>query len=163
MEEKDFLNKMENLQKPDVNPDASYRQVKLALMSVKKSAVWGSWFLAVPLLFFCCVAIKYLFGWNWGISDNFIEWIARLDNQAGTGWVTPVFFILLPAIGAIVNLLAIMHFTFNKQAKELIISIRIRWLNIILALISLAIIAFMFIYALTENAHHRAIEQYLNK
>lgn len=163
MEEKDFLNKMENLKKPDVKADASHRQVKLALMSAKKSAMWGAWFLIVPILFFCCVAIKYLFGWNWGIADNFIEWIAKLDNQAGTGWVTPVFFVLLPGIGAVANLLAIMHFMYDKTSKELTVTIKIRWWNIILAKVSIAIIAFMILYALTENAHHRAIEQYMGK
>ena len=160
MEEKEFLNKMENLQKPEINAGASQRQIKLALLNTKKSAAWGVWFLVVPLFFFCCVAVKYLFHWNWGIAGGFIEWIARLDHETGTGWLSPVFFVLLPAIGAIVNLLAIIHFVYDKLTRELIITIRIKWLNIILAIISIAIIGVIFLYALTENAMEKGIRKY---
>jgi hypothetical protein len=160
MEEKDFLNKMENLKKPEVNAGASQRQVKLALLNTKKSAAWGTWFLVVPAFFFCCVAIKYLFHWNWGIADNFIEWIARLDHQGGTRWISPVFFVLLPAIGAVTNLLAIIHFGYDRLSKELIVTIRIRWVNIILAIISIGVVTIIFLYALTENAMEKGIRKY---
>jgi hypothetical protein len=160
MGEKDFLNKMENLKKPEVNADASQRQIKLALLNTKKSAAWGTWFLIVPIFFFSCVAIKYLFHWNWGIADGFIEWIARLDHQTATGWVSPVLFVLLPAIGAIVNLLAIMHFIYDKPTRELIVTIRIKWFNIILAAISIGFIAIVLLYAIAENSAERAIKKY---
>ncbi len=160
MEEKDFMNQMENLKKPDVEANASKLQIRLALLNTKKTAWWGLWILGIPIFFFCCVAIKYLLGWNWGVSDNFIEWVAKLDQQKSTGWITPVFFVLLPGIGAIVNLLAIMHFTYDKMVNQLIVTIKLRWLNVTLAVISITVVAFVLLYAITENAHHRAIEQY---
>jgi hypothetical protein len=160
MEENDFMNQMDNLKKPEVEVAASQRQIRLALLNIRKSAWWGIWILVIPIFFFCCVAIKYLFGWNWGVSNKFIEWMAKLDQQKGTGWITPVLFVLLPGISAIVNLLAIMHFTYDKMVNELMITIKLRWLNIILAVISMAVVAFVLFYAITENAHHRAIEQY---
>lgn len=163
MEEKDFMNQMENLKKPDVQASASQRQIRLALLNTKKSAWWGIWILVIPVFFISCNVIKELFGWNLGVSDNFIEWIARLDQQKSTGWITPVVFVLLPGISAIVNLLSIMHFTYDKMANELIVAIKLRWLNIILALFSIALVALVLLYAITENAHHRAIEQYLQK
>jgi len=161
MEEKDFMNQMENLKKPEVRATASQKQIRLAILNSKKSASWGIWILAIPVFFFCCVAIKYLFGWNWGISDNFIEWTAKMDQQKGTAWLTPVVFVLLPGIAAIINLLAIMHFAYDRIRNELMVTIRLRWLNIILAGICIAVVAFVLFYAITENAHHRAIEQYI--
>jgi len=163
MEEKDFMNQMENLKKPEVQASASQRQIRLALLSTKKTAWWGLWILVIPVFFFCCVAIKYLFGWNWGLSNNFIEWMAKLDQQKSTSWLTPVLFVLLPGISAILNLLAIMHFTYEKMANEIMVTIKLRWLNIILALISMAVVALVLFYAITENAHHRAIEQYIER
>ena len=160
MEENDFLNKMENLKKPEGNVEASRRQIKLALMNTKKSAAWGTWFLVVPIFFFCAVVIKYLFQWNWGIADNFIEWIARLDHQRGMGWISPVIFVLLPAIGAIVNLLAIMHFVYDKLTRELIVTIKFKWFNIILAVISMGFIAIILLYLIAENSAERAIRKY---
>ncbi len=160
MEEKDFLHKMENLKMPEVNVSASQRQIKLALLSTKKSAAWGIWFLIIPALFLCCVVIKYLFHWDWGIATNFIEWFARLDHQTGTHWITPVLFVLLPAIGVVVNLLAILHFVYDKLTKELIITVKLRWFNIILAAISIGIAGIIFLYALAENAMEEGIRKY---
>ena len=157
MEEKEFLNKMENLKKPEISSEASQRQIKLALLNTKRSAVWGSWFLIIPLFFFACVTIKYLFHWNWGIADNFIEWMARLDKQAGTGWISPVLFVLLPVIGAVVNLLAIMHFVYDKLTKELIVTIKLKWLNIILAIISIGFVGIVLLYVITENSIEKGI------
>lgn len=160
MEEEHFLNKMENLTKPEVNADASRRQIKLALMNTRKSGAWGIWFLVVPAFFFGCVTVKYLFHWNWGIADGFIEWMARIDHQTGTGWVSPVLFVLLPGIGAVINLLAIMHFVYDRLTKELVVTIKIKWLNIILAAISIGIIGIVLLYAISENAAERAIRKY---
>src|SRR5918993_348112 len=108
MQQNDFLKKMENLKKPEVSADASRRQIKLAMMSAKKSATWGIWFLIVPVLFLTCITIKELFQWNWGFAEHFTDWIGKLDSRASTKWLTPVLFVLLSAIGAVTNLLAIM-------------------------------------------------------
>ncbi|MFN2457155.1 MAG: hypothetical protein ABR502_03035 [Chitinophagaceae bacterium] len=161
MDENDFMHRMENLKKPELQTSASQRQVKLAILNTKKSARWGMWFMAIPIFFFCCVAIKYLLDWDWGVTNNFIEWMAKLDQRSATGWITPVLFVVLPGISAVVNLLAITHFTFDKTSKELMVTIKLRWLNIILAIISVMLVAVVLLYAVTENAHHRAIEQYL--
>lgn len=160
MEENDFLKRMENLKKPDVKAQASQRQIKLVLMNTKKSATWGTWFLIVPIFFFGCVAIKYLFRWDWGIGDGFIEWIAKIDHQTATGWVSPLLFVLLPAIGAAINLLAVMHFVYDKPTRELIVTIKIKWMNIILAAASLGIIAVVLLYAIIENSAERVIRKY---
>ena len=160
MEEKDFLNKMENLKKPEVNPEASQRQIKLAIMNAKKSAAWGAWFLLIPIIFFGCVAIKELLGWDWNFAENFPEWIVYLDNATGFPLTSIVLFIILPAIGALANLLAIMHFIYDKLTKQLIITIKLKWLNIILAAISILVIAFVLLYAISENAAERAIKRY---
>ena len=159
MDDKDFVNKLENVPKPDVSATESQKQLKLALMNAKKSSIWGIWLLIVPAFFLFCVTVKYFFQWNWGIMDNFIEFMARLDKDVSTWWVTPVFFVLLPILCALINTLAIMHFAYDKVRKELIVSIRLKWLNIILAIISLGIVAIVLLYGIMENAHHRAIEQ----
>src|SRR4030095_1520367 len=142
----DFLNKMENLKKPEVNAEASQRQIKLALLNTKKSATWGLWFLVVPVFFFCCVGIKYLLHWNWGWAGSFLDWMADVDRSMSFPLVTILLFIVLPGFGAIVNLLSIMHFVYDKIAKELIVTIKIKWLNIILAAISIGIIGIVLLY-----------------
>jgi len=157
MEKNDFLKKMEELKKPNVVADASRRQVKITIMSAQKSAFWGMWFLIVPLVFFACVVIKELLHLNWGIAGGFLDKIAELDRSASTKWVTPVMFILLPKVCALLNLLAIMHFSYDKAARELLVAIKIRWINIILAVVSLAFIAMVLLYGIMETAAERAL------
>jgi len=160
MEENDFLNKMENLKKPGVNADASRLQMKLVLMNTKKSATWGIWLLVIPIFFFCCVAIKYLLHWNWRIAGGFLDWMADVDRSMSFPIVSILLFIILPGIGAIANLLSVMHFMYDKTTKELIVTIKVKWINIILAVISICIIAVVLLYAVSENSAERAIKKY---
>jgi hypothetical protein len=160
MEEKDFLNKMEKLKRPEVNAEASRQQIKLVLMNTKKSATWGIWFLVIPVFFFCCVAIKYLLHWNWGMAGSFLDWMADVDRSMSFPIVSILLFIVLPGIGAIVNLLSVMHFMFDKIKKELIVTIKVKWINIILAVISICIIGVVLLYAVSENSAERAIKKY---
>jgi lantibiotic transport system permease protein len=159
MDEKEFMDQMENLRTPDVTAEASRRQIRLTLMNTKRSAFWGIWFIAVPILFLACIVIKEFLQIDLGIANAFIELMARLDHSLSTRWLTPVLFVLLPGIGALVNLLSIMHFAYERTSRELIVTIRLKWFNIILAAISFAMIGMVILYGITENAHHRAIEQ----
>jgi hypothetical protein len=160
MEEKDFLSKMENLKKPDVNAENSQRQIKIALLNARRSAAWGIWFLVVPAFFFCSVAIKYLLHADWSIAGNFLDWVATVDKSMRFPIVSILFFVVLPAGGAIINLLSILHFTYDKPARELIVTIKMKWVNIILALVSLAVIGVIMLYAISENSAERAIKKY---
>ena len=160
MDENQFLKKMENLRKPDVNAEASRRQLKLTIMNAKRSAAWGVWFIAIPVLFLASVAIKYLFHWTWGVSDNLIEWMANMDQHAATAWITPVLFVLLPVICALANFLAVLHFMYDKTAKELLVTIKLKWLNIALAVVSVCIIGIILLYGLMETSAENASKKY---
>ena len=160
MQEKDFINKMENLKKPEINSDASQRQIKLALLNAKRSAAWGIWFLVIPAFFFCCVAIKYLFHWNWGVAGGFLDWMADIDKSMSFPIVTIGLFIVLPAVGVVINLLAVTHFAYDNLTKELVVTLKVRWLNIALAAISICIIAIILLYAISENSAERAIRRH---
>ena len=160
MSENDFHSRMEKLQKPSVNPEAAERQFKLMLMNTRKSAIWGIWLILIPFLFLLANVLKETFGWNWGISNAFIEFVARLDQQTSTSWLTPVIFVLLPGIAIIINILAIVHFTYNKSSRELTITIKMNWKNIILIKIILLMLVVMALYIVSEHYAHRVLERY---
>jgi lantibiotic transport system permease protein len=157
MEEKEFLQKMENLKKPEVHADASRRQIRLAILNAKKSAAWGIWFLVIPFLFVVSVFIKEFLGWDWGVANTIEEWVGNMDRTAR--WTGPVLFFLLPAIAAVTNLLAIVHFLYDKVSKELIVTIRLKWFNIILVVISTVVIGLVCLFVIMENSAERAIHR----
>ncbi len=160
MSDNDFHSRMERLQKPTVNPEVAERQFKLMLMNTRKSAIWGFWLIIIPFLFLLVNILKEAFGWNWGISNAFIEFVARLDQQSSTSWLTPVIFVLLPGIAIIINILAIVHFTYNKSSRELMITIKMNWKNIILIKITLLMLAVMALYIVSEHSAHKVLERF---
>jgi len=160
MSDNDFHSRMERLQKPTVNPEAAERQFKLMLMNTRKSAIWGIWLILIPFLFLLANILKETFGWNWGISNGFIEFVARLDKQTSTSWLTPVIFVLLPSIAIIINFLAIAHFAYNKSSRELALTVKLSWKNIILIGITMLMLAVMALYLVSEHAAHRVLERY---
>jgi hypothetical protein len=163
MEEKDFLSKMENLKKPEVSAESSQRQIKIALLNARRSAAWGVWFLVVPAFFFSSVVIKYILHADWSIAGNFLDWMAAVDKSMSIPIVSILLFVVLPAFGAIINLLSILHFFYDKPARELILTVKIKWVNVILAIVSLAVIAVIMLYAISENSAERAIKKYENE
>jgi lantibiotic transport system permease protein len=157
MEEKDFLHKMENLKKPEINADASRRQIRVAIMNSKKSAAWGVWLLVIPLLFFTSFIVKEIFNWDLGLFNTIGGWMKSLDKAAQ--WTSPIIFILLPGIAALVNLLAIMHFVYDRTTRELIVTIKMKWLNIFLVLISALILSVIAVFVVVDNVAERTIHR----
>jgi lantibiotic transport system permease protein len=157
MEEKEFQQKMENLKKPEIVADASRRQFRLTILNARKSAAWGVWFLVIPVLFLVSVTIKEFFGWDWGFANTIEEWIGNMDRNAR--WTGPVLFILLPKIVLLLNLLAIIHFMYDKVSKEVIVTIKLKWFNIVLVLLSAAILGVVSLYVIMENSAEKAIHR----
>jgi lantibiotic transport system permease protein len=154
MEEKEFISKMDNLKKPDFSSSEPGKNLKLAIVNSKKSAAMGVWFLLVPCYFLFAVIMKYYFNINLHIIDIFEEFIASLDKSPVTKFITPLFFVVLPIAGIVINLLSIMFFEYNKEQKQINISIKLKALNILLAIISLAVVSIFMLYLITENLHH---------
>ncbi len=154
MEEKEFLNKMDNLKKPDFDNKEPDRNLKLAIIGSKKSAAMGVWFLVVPGYFLLMMLMKYYFNVNLHIIDIFEDFVASIDRSSGTKFITPLFFIGLPIAGIVINLLSIMFFEYDKVKKQINISIKLKPLNILLVILSLAVVSVFMLYLITENIHH---------
>ena len=52
-----------------------------------------------------------------------------------------------------------MHFVYDSVAKELIVTVKMKWLNIALAIISIAIVGIVLLYGIMETAAERAIHR----
>jgi uncharacterized membrane protein YidH (DUF202 family) len=154
MEEKEFINKMDNLKKPDFDNKEPDRNLKLAIIGSKKSAAMGVWFLVVPCYFLMMMLMKYYFNVNLHIIGIFEGFIASIDRSSGTKFITPLFFIALPIVGIVINLLSIMFFEYAKEKKQINISIKLKPLNILLIILSLAVVSIFTLYLITENIHH---------
>lgn len=138
-----------SMQMPDINVKAN-EPLKLALVQTKKSAAISVWLVAVPLFFLFCVTMKYMFHVNLHFIDVVEETVAELDKSAGTKWLAPLLFMGFPLIGILLNGLAISHFEINNK-RQLIVTIKIKWVNISMLLLSAGIVCTFLLYLITEN------------
>ncbi len=150
----DFEKKLEDMAKPTgaVKPPV---EIKLAIINAQRSAVLGIWFIIVPCYFLLCVFMYYYFHVEFGIFGSMFEMLLMLDKDPYMWILGPILLIGLPLISIILNALAITHFSFDRNEKILAISIKFRWMNIILLLISFAIVCAFIGYAFVENIQYK--------
>ena len=160
MEKDQFTKKMEELKTPDTGNIHHYRDLKLMLVSAKKSGTIGFWFIVVPCYFLFCVFMKYYFHVNLHLFDVFIEMISDLDKTRGMKFISPIVLVVLPLAGIVLNALSILHFQYEKSWKEVRITVRLRWINILIILLSGLLVCVFILYALVENFHHAQFPAY---
>jgi hypothetical protein len=155
MEKQAFLKKMENLESPNLASKIHQRQLKLTLLSTKKSATFGILLVLTPFLFAFGMILKYNLGLDFGLVTTFPSWLVSLEDRS----IILTFLIralLLggPLVAVMINLLAILHFQFDGQAKEVLVSIKLKWLNIaVIAFCSVVSLIFLS-YLLVENINN---------
>lgn len=130
--------------------------IRPAILNAQRSAALGFWLVATPAFFLACVVMKYFFVWNLGVVRNFEGFWEALDRDRFGYWLQPLVLIVAPAVALTMNLLAILNVQYDRPQKELNIRIKLRWQNLLLAALSLAILGIFLLYAIGEFFHHQA-------
>lgn len=134
-----------SMQVPEPENIMQHPVLKIPMLSYKKSSQAGLWLLLLPLTFAVTLFLKFELGVQSGYLDLVRRFFAAIDNHVVLTYLIPLIFIGLPLVAMIINLLAICHFQQNKNAKELIVTIKYRPLNITIFLISFALVVFFFL------------------
>jgi len=155
-EQNEFLKQMENLQVPDISPEHP-EKVKMAIMNADRSAALGVWLIVVPSYFLLCVFMYYFFHIHTGWFGSMFKMMEGLERTPYIDFLGPIILVVLPIICIIINALAITHVQVKKQnpaqsgGREFSITIKVKLWNILLILISLAIVFTFIAYVMTEN------------
>ncbi|MDQ3843865.1 MAG: hypothetical protein M3342_07600 [Bacteroidota bacterium] len=147
----EFEKKLQTMHKPDVHSPTHQVQLKITLMNAKRSARVGVVLVVIPCLFLTGILLTHYLHLHFTAFKNMEDWMARKDNNAIIKAFIPLLLIGGPLVALAVNLLAILHFELKKEARELIVTIKIKWLNIIISLICLLILFCFFLYGVVEN------------
>jgi hypothetical protein len=153
----EFLQQMENLKVPDVNPSQHQNTVKMAIMNAERSAALGVWLVAVPCYFLLCVFMFYFFHLRMGWFAAMFTLMSGLAKTPFIDFLGPIVLFFLPIICIIINVLSILHVQVQqidpnrRKVKELRITVKIKRWNILLILISLAIVFVFISYVMTES------------
>jgi hypothetical protein len=121
------------------------QELKIPLLSYRKSSKVGLWLLVLPLLFALTVLLKY----ELDIHSSFLDFIERvfhgIDNNGVLTYLIPIIFAGLPLFAMIINFLAFSHFAFEQGKKELLVTIKCRPLNFAVFLLSFAVLIFFLL------------------
>lgn len=149
MKKDELENKLENLHRPDIMNNEHKQQLKLTLLNAEKTAWWGTLLIIIPALFLLGVFLKY------GLSIGFIfdpldKYIFNPILHSRYKFIEILLLFLLPLFVLVINIIAITHFSIKKSAGniDVLISIKRRWWNWIIIVISAIIVAIIFLYAL---------------
>ncbi|MGB8195111.1 MAG: hypothetical protein WCF67_24460 [Chitinophagaceae bacterium] len=145
MKNEDVENMLTHMQMPDTEKIMQPRELKIPFLSYKKSSKAGLWLLLVPLIFAVTLLLKTELGLNAAYLDFVRRFFAAIDDNPVLTYLIPVIFIGLPLAAMIINALAICHFQQNKKAKELLITIKYRPVNIAIFLFSFALLVFFLL------------------
>ena len=121
------------------------QELKMPLLSYKKSSRAGLWLLAVPFTFVLIVFLKYRIGIASPLLNGVERFFVRIADHAVFTYLIPMIFVGLPLVAMVVNFLAICHFTSNKETRELHVTIKYRPLNFVVFLLSFAVLVYAFL------------------
>ena len=145
MKNDEVENMLSNMQMPEPENIMNSGDLKIPLLSFKRSSRAGLWLLIVPVIVAVTIFLKTELQINSGYFNFIQKFFAAIDNNSFLTYLIPVIFIGLPLLAMILNFLAICHFQQNKKMKELIVTIKYRPLNIAIFLFSFAVLIFFLL------------------
>ncbi len=152
---KDIEEIMENLKPPTIDVNQHQREFRITLLNTKKSAVAGAILLILPFLFLSGVILKHYLHIDLWLLTSVYEWIGNLDRLYGDNsiinWIIRILLLFGPLIAIGVNLLSITHLRYEKNVKEIVLSFKLRWQNVLIILICSIIFSIFFVYIILEN------------
>src|SRR5690349_6091943 len=104
MKNDDVENILNSLQLPEPEKVMQPRELKIPLLSYKKSSKAGLWLLLLPLIFAITLFLKTELGMQSGYLDLVRRFFAAIDENAVLTYLIPLIFIGLPLLAMIINL-----------------------------------------------------------
>jgi len=141
---------LKDIPKPAPPPAKGQEMLRLTLMNARRSSVVGAILIILPgalILLFFLQNTLHLF-------PGLTRWLA------GAGTLLPLparaivaflFLVGFPFVAVILNLLAITWFRYDRTRKELNITLRMRWVNVVIAVAGSALAAFYVLHLLADT------------
>jgi hypothetical protein len=152
MDKDKLVNKLESLKCPDLQSPSHQRRLKLVLTNARRSSWIGLVFIAFPCLFMFGVLLKYGFRLDLPLFTALEGRMAQIDHSA-LRFLSPLVLAGAPMAALILNLLAVMHFHFDRARSELQVSVKLRIINLGIIALCLLILAMLFVHAVAESGH----------
>jgi len=152
MDEEKLVKKLESLKSPGLQSLLHQQRLKLVLTNARRSSWIGLVCIAFPSLFLFGVLLKYGFRVDVPMFSALEEKMSQIDHSA-PHFLSPLVMAGAPLAALALNLLAIMHFHFDKARAEFQFSVKLRIVNLLIIAACLVILAMLFVHAVAESGH----------
>ncbi|MCG6189694.1 hypothetical protein [Maribellus maritimus] len=152
---KNLEEQFKTLQEIEVEAKSAKEMIKIPILSSHFSSRATIVLAIVPALFTLGVIFAQYLKVDWKIVTVFYSSVINLDQKYGDAsifnWI--LWFLILgsPAVIVVINLLAILHVYYNRLQKEIIFTIKLKWMSITIVLLGLAFFLYFFGYLVVEN------------
>lgn len=154
MTESDLERQLRELSKPSVTAPELGRQLKLTLVDASLSSHIGAYLIAIPSLFLFAIIMHYGFGMPIPGLSSLESWMSRLDRETSSlRFLSPLVLAGGPLLALALNLLAILHVEFDGRHRELLITLKLRVVNLVVAGASAAILGMLVAHIIAERGH----------
>ncbi|KAB2922286.1 MAG: hypothetical protein F9K22_12020 [Bacteroidetes bacterium] len=136
-----------NLSTPSPDASGPQQELKIPLLSYRRSSRAGWWLLALPLTFITAALLKRL-GTPLPGADAVTGMYRTIEGHAVLTYLVPVIFLLLPLASMVITLLSFVHVSRPAGAGELVITLKYRPMALLIFLVSFALL----VYVLTPDA-----------
>ena len=146
------------MEQPNLDVHAHQKEFRLTLLNTKRSSIAGIILLILPFIFLSGVTFNHYLDIHIPVIGHIYEWITDMDRQFGDNsalnWIVRLSLLFGPLIAGAINLMAITHIRWEKVQKELIISFKMRWQNVLIIGICFFIFSIFFTYLTFANLGH---------
>lgn len=139
-----------NIPKPVPRLPPEQERLKLTILNSKRSSVAGAILIILPGFLIFIVILQNIFH----IPPDITRWLAGRTYYVPLPLRAFLFFLFLvgfPFIAVILNLLAITYYKYNVLRKEVQITIRMKWPNILIAVAGAALASFYILHLLADT------------
>jgi hypothetical protein len=145
MKDKDLDTMLGGMDLPTPEHIKHQQELKIPLLSYKRSSRAGLWLLLLPVIVAISVILKYELGIFSPFLDAIHHFFAAVDRNPFLTYFIPLIVVGLPVLVMMMNLLAFCHFTRVREKREFLVTIKLRPLNIALFLFSFAILVYFLL------------------
>ncbi|MEQ8927752.1 MAG: hypothetical protein RLO81_18185 [Fulvivirga sp.] len=154
MNEQEFEKSLNDLKNVNANLKTHQKYLMYPILKARSTSWIGFILICVPVLFLLGVVLKeYLdiefapfTGLYWLITEKLPD-----SDSSIISWLVRSLLLLGPFIVLLINLLAITTIFYDKDTNQIYCSIELKWLNLILILLSILIILTFIGYLIFEN------------
>ncbi|NAY93119.1 hypothetical protein GTQ34_14480 [Muricauda sp. JGD-17] len=151
----DFERKLKEIEVPSVDVSKHQQEFRMVLLNTKKTAITGGLLICLPFLFLVGLMFNNYTQIDIKMLTFVYDWIVEHDNRFGDtsilNWIIRMVFLLGPILAIIFNLLGIVHVRYENSKKEIILSIRVKWLNIFIILVCFVLLFLMLSYLTSQT------------